>query len=162
MANRATRRVSDDNHSTFQTTVTDDPRLAVVFASVFDLHSRPFENRQRIFKVETALRKSPVSLGWIERQTHADNVSTKTWSGKGVRESGRADRKVLGLVGLLPPGSSHNPAMYSKRFDRPVIVTRHAAWLSVPGRDDNMVCAVLVLEEAVIVKTVMHHWELMP
>ena len=84
--------------------------------------------------------------------------------------------------------------VYSKRFDRPVIVTRHAAqrmaerafparlllelidegstrfsdsshlwaWLSVPGRDDNMVCAVLVLEEAVIVKTVMHHWELMP
>jgi hypothetical protein len=35
-------------------------------------------------------------------------------------------------------------------------------WLDVPGRDDNLLCAVLVLESAVIVKTVMHHWELMP
>ncbi len=84
--------------------------------------------------------------------------------------------------------------MFSTRFDRPVIVTRHArdrmaernvddelllqliddgltrysdgthlwAWLHVPGRADNLVCAVLVLEEAVIVKTVMHHWELLP
>lgn len=84
--------------------------------------------------------------------------------------------------------------MFSTRFDRPVIVTRHArdrmtersvddelllrlidggqtrysddthlwAWLDVPGRSDNLVCAVLVLEDAVIVKTVMHHWELLP
>lgn len=36
------------------------------------------------------------------------------------------------------------------------------AWLDVPGRTDNLVCAVLVLEAAVIVKTVMHRWELMP
>ena len=36
------------------------------------------------------------------------------------------------------------------------------AWLAVPQRDDNLLCAVLVLEEAVIVKTVMHHWELLP
>ena len=35
-------------------------------------------------------------------------------------------------------------------------------WLDVPDRDDNLLCAVLVLESAVIVKTVMHHWELMP
>lgn len=84
--------------------------------------------------------------------------------------------------------------MHSARFDRPVIVTRHAAlrmadrgisdvlllrvidegatrysdathlwaWMDVPGRNDNLVCAVLVLESAVIVKTVMHHWELLP
>ena len=84
--------------------------------------------------------------------------------------------------------------MHSARFDRPVIVTRHAqermaernisvallvqlidlgalryaddnhlwAWLEVPGRDDNLVCAALVLEHAVVVKTVMHRWELMP
>jgi len=32
--------------------------------------------------------------------------------------------------------------------------------LSVPGGDDNTVCAVLVLDMAVIVKTVRHHWEL--
>jgi len=84
--------------------------------------------------------------------------------------------------------------MHSARFNRPVIVTRHAAqrmverrvtpelllrvidegqtrysddirlwvWMDVPGRDDNLLCTVLVLEEAVIVKTVMHRWELMP
>lgn len=36
------------------------------------------------------------------------------------------------------------------------------AWLDVPGRHDNLLCAALVLEEAVIVKTVMHHWEVTP
>jgi hypothetical protein len=83
--------------------------------------------------------------------------------------------------------------MQSARFNRPVVVTRHAAqrmverqvtpelllkiidegktrysdefrlwvWLDVEGRSDNLLCAVLVLEEAVIVKTVMHHWELL-
>jgi hypothetical protein len=35
------------------------------------------------------------------------------------------------------------------------------AWRGVPGRSDNLVCAALVLDDAVvIVKTVMHHWEL--
>jgi Domain of unknown function (DUF4258) len=84
--------------------------------------------------------------------------------------------------------------MFSLRFNRPVVLTRHAlqrmaerhvdettllrvidhgqtrysdanrlwAWLQVPGRGDNLLCAVLVLETAVIVKTVMHHWEPMP
>jgi Domain of unknown function (DUF4258) len=84
--------------------------------------------------------------------------------------------------------------MFSARFNRSVIVTRHAAqrmvqrhvtdelllcvieegkirysdecrlwvWLDIPGRDDNLLCTALVLEDAVIVKTVMHHWELMP
>lgn len=36
------------------------------------------------------------------------------------------------------------------------------AWLGIAGRIDNLICVVLVLEDAVIVKTVMHHWELMP
>lgn len=36
------------------------------------------------------------------------------------------------------------------------------AWLDVPGRNDNLMCAVLVLDDALIVKTVMHHWELLP
>ena len=36
------------------------------------------------------------------------------------------------------------------------------AWLNVPGRDDNLLCAVLILEDALIVKTLMHRWELMP
>jgi hypothetical protein len=35
------------------------------------------------------------------------------------------------------------------------------AWLQVPERADNLLCAAVVLDDAVIVKTVMHHWELM-
>lgn len=89
-------------------------------------------------------------------------------------------------------GTPHH--MFSARFNRLVVVTRHAvqrmaerqidealllrvldegetrysdaarlwAWLAVPGRDDNLLCAVLVLEDVVVVKTVMHHWEPMP
>jgi hypothetical protein len=84
--------------------------------------------------------------------------------------------------------------MNSTRFQRPVILTRHAmirmaersiseaallevidtgdtryadathlwAFKAFPARDDNLLCAVLVLEEAVIVKTVMHHFEVLP
>ena len=83
--------------------------------------------------------------------------------------------------------------MRSVRFNRPIVVTRHAAqrmaersvpddllvrlidegdtrysdethlwaWLNVAGRDDNLLCLALFLENAVIVKTVMHRWELM-
>ncbi|MGE1070922.1 DUF4258 domain-containing protein, partial [Pantoea agglomerans] len=36
------------------------------------------------------------------------------------------------------------------------------AWLDVPERADNLLCAAVVLDDALIVKTVMHHWELMP
>lgn len=81
--------------------------------------------------------------------------------------------------------------MFSARYQRPVILTRHAqqrmqerridaalvlrvidegqtrhadstrlwCWLQAPGRDDNFICAVLVLEDVVVVKTVMHRWE---
>lgn len=84
--------------------------------------------------------------------------------------------------------------MFSTRFARPVVLTRHArqrmverqidealllrvidegstrysdathlwAWLHVPGRDDNLLCAAVVLDDAVVVKTVMHRWEPMP
>ncbi len=80
--------------------------------------------------------------------------------------------------------------MFSVRFNRLVILTRHAAqrmaersispaellvvvdtggtrykddahlWAfkHFNQRDDNLVCAVLVLEDAVVVKTVMHHF----
>ena len=83
-------------------------------------------------------------------------------------------------------------AMHSRRFDRPIILTRHARlrmderniseaeWLAVidtgetrykdashlwafkhiAERADNLVCAVLVLEDSVVVKTVMHHFSL--
>lgn len=84
----------------------------------------------------------------------------------------------------------YNYLMNSKKFNRPVIITRHAALRMVernitqaqlldiidtgetkysdethlwafkhlPDRDDNLVCAVLVLENAVVIKTVMHHF----
>jgi Domain of unknown function (DUF4258) len=84
--------------------------------------------------------------------------------------------------------------LFSHRFNRPVVITQHAAlrmaerdisrellleivdhgqtryrdathlwaWLENSGRHDNLLCAVLVLEDAVVVKTVMHHWEALP
>ena len=80
--------------------------------------------------------------------------------------------------------------MHSTRFNRPVILTRHAAqrmaersitdaellavidtggtrfkdethlwaYKHLAGRADNLICAVLVLETAVVVKTVMHEF----
>ena len=83
--------------------------------------------------------------------------------------------------------------MNSIRFQRRVILTRHArlrmverritdemllevidhgetryrddthlwAFMQFPERDDNLLCAVLVLEDAVIVKTVMHHFSIL-
>jgi hypothetical protein len=82
--------------------------------------------------------------------------------------------------------------MYSARFNRLIVLTRHAAirmaqrsisnaellevidtgntrfkddshlWAfkHIAGRADNLICAVLVLEDAVIVKTVMHDFML--
>jgi hypothetical protein len=84
-------------------------------------------------------------------------------------------------------------AMFSTRFDRPVIVTRHArirmterdisdamllevidsgetryrdsshlwAFKDFPERQDNLICAVVILEDAVVVKTVMHHFSIL-
>lgn len=46
----------------------------------------------------------------------------------------------------------------SMRYSDPV---RLWAWLEVPERQDNLLCLALVLEAAVVVKTVMHHWEVM-
>lgn len=82
--------------------------------------------------------------------------------------------------------------MYSTRYQRPIILTRHAlqrmaersiseaellavidtgdtrfkdsthlwAYKHLMGRADNLICAVLVLEDAVVVKTVMHDFTL--
>ncbi|MBF0383107.1 MAG: DUF4258 domain-containing protein [Magnetococcales bacterium] len=35
-------------------------------------------------------------------------------------------------------------------------------WLSkgYPDRDDNLICAAVVLEDAIVIKTVMHKWKL--
>lgn len=84
-------------------------------------------------------------------------------------------------------------AMFSVRFQRAVVVTRHArmrmterdisdamllevidrgetryrdsthlwAFMEFPERNDNLLCAVLVLEGAVVVKTVMHHFSML-
>ena len=84
-------------------------------------------------------------------------------------------------------------AMFSVRFNRPVVITRHAlermvareisetmlldvidngetryrdsthlwAFKEFPERHDNLLCAVVVLEDAVVVKTVMHHFSLL-
>lgn len=84
-------------------------------------------------------------------------------------------------------------AMFSIRFQRPVIVTRHArirmierdisdamllevidrgetryrdsshlwAFKDFPERHDNLICAVVILEDAVVVKTVMHHFSIL-
>ena len=83
------------------------------------------------------------------------------------------------------------PLLFSQRFEREIIITRHAAmrmsersmtetmlleiidtgetryrdeshlWAfkTFPERADNFLCAVLVLEDRLIVKTVMHHFE---
>ncbi len=82
--------------------------------------------------------------------------------------------------------------MYSTRYQRPLILTRHTlkrmaeraiteaellavvdtggtrfkddthlwAYKHLAGRADNLICAVLVLEDAVVVKTVMHDFTL--
>jgi hypothetical protein len=82
--------------------------------------------------------------------------------------------------------------LFSQRFARRIIVTRHArlrmaerniddhmlvdiidhgqtrfrdpthlwAFKHFPARNDNLLCTVLVLEDSVVVKTVMHHFEL--
>ena len=36
------------------------------------------------------------------------------------------------------------------------------AYKALPNRDDNLICAVLVLEDKVVVKTIMHHFEVLP
>lgn len=88
--------------------------------------------------------------------------------------------------------NEYNKRMFSTRFNRPVILTRHAvkrmgerniteaqllavidtgdtrfkddshlwAYKHLAGRADNLICAVLVLETAVVVKTVMHDFTL--
>ena len=84
-------------------------------------------------------------------------------------------------------------SMFSIRFQRSVIITRHArirmtdrgipdamlldvidygetryrddthlwAYKDFPERNDHLLCAVLVLENAVVVKTVMHHFSIL-
>ena len=100
-----------------------------------------------------------------------------------VAESAGGCKAVANLY-----STEYNKSMFSIRFNRPVILTRHAAlrmgersvtqaqllavidtgdtrfkddthlwaYKHLAGRADNLICAVLVLETAVVVKTVMH------
>ena len=87
VADRATRRVSDDNHPVLQAAVADDSTFTVVHARVFDLYGRSFKHDQSIFEVKAALSESLLSLGWIERQAHLVSVSTKTIRGNVIVET---------------------------------------------------------------------------
>jgi len=96
-------------------------------------------------------------------------------------------------VAPFPEGMIGCPAMFSDRFQKPIIVTDHARnrmidrdisdvllldmietgdirysdktrlWIAkrFAERDDNLLCAAVALETALVVKTVMHHfsWE---
>jgi hypothetical protein len=131
--------------------------------------------------------------GWADAQTHAAFFSIDRRS----RAQGLALELPNALEARVPAGCFSRydrQRMYSHRFGRPVVITRHAAqrmaaraispellleivdtgatryrdatrlwaWLRVDGRHDNLLCVALVLEDVVVVKTVMHHWETMP
>lgn len=91
----------------------------------------------------------------------------------------------------MTPLYGYNIEMFSTRFQRDIVITRHAQmrmqargigeallleviesgetryrdaahlWVfkEFSDRSDNLLCAVLVLEDKLIVKTVMHHFE---
>jgi hypothetical protein len=52
--------------------------------------------------------------------------------------------------------------MYSERFQRRIDVTRHARQrMQYADRDDSLLCvAALLIAEAVVVKTLMHRFQL--
>ena len=63
---------------------------------------------------------------------------------------------------LTPGGAAILPTIIAAGSIRQRDATHLWVWLDVEGRADNLLCVVLVLEPAVVVKTVMHHWELLP
>jgi hypothetical protein len=67
---RATRCVSNDDHSPGQRPVANDALFAVLFARVFDLKGNSREHDFSIPKVEPSFHQSLVTLGWIECDTH--------------------------------------------------------------------------------------------
>ena len=38
----------------------------------------------------------------------------------------------------------------------------HWVYKEYPGRKDNLLCVAAVIDQAFVVKTVMHHWEIAP
>jgi len=78
MARCATLRVPNDDKTTVQAAVADDPSLAVVLPCVLDLDSDALEHDSGILKVKAAVSKGSVSLGLIIGDVHVDSVSTRT------------------------------------------------------------------------------------
>ena len=78
MAFCATLRVPNDDETTVQAAVADDPSLAVVLPRVFDLDSNSVEDGCSILKVKAAVSKVSVSLGLIKGDAHLTSVSTIT------------------------------------------------------------------------------------
>ena len=76
MARCATLRVPNDDKTTIQAAVADDPSLAIVLPRVLDLYSDPVEHECGIRKVKAAVSKGSVSLGLIKGDAHVDSVST--------------------------------------------------------------------------------------
>ena len=76
MAHCATLRVPNDDETTVQAAVADDPSLAVVLPCVFDLDSDSFEDGCSILKVKAAVSKRSISLALIICDAHLDSVST--------------------------------------------------------------------------------------
>lgn len=69
VANRATRRVPDDDHTVFEAAVADDSTFAVVPTRVFNLDGRTFKDDQGVFEIEAALFES--LLSWLDRRSGA-------------------------------------------------------------------------------------------
>jgi hypothetical protein len=47
-------------------------------------------------------------------------------------------------------------------MDREVDDGHHWLYKHYPDRSDNLLCAAAVVENVLVVKTVMHHWEITP
>jgi hypothetical protein len=85
VANRATRRVSDDDHPACQEAITDDSALSVVPSRIFNLDGRTFKDRHCVSEVETTLHESLFSLSLIKGDSHLVIVYTKIIQIKAMR-----------------------------------------------------------------------------
>jgi hypothetical protein len=83
MTRCATLCITNNDKTTVQAAVADDPSLAVVLPCVLDLDSDAFKHDCGILKVQAAVSKGSVPLGLIIGDAHVDSVSTRT----GLRKS---------------------------------------------------------------------------
>jgi hypothetical protein len=109
-------------------------------------------------------------VGWIGWRAQAAGKGTLAWPSSGT---GGGDRLVseqgeqgAGWELLRMTEQAVTDELLLRMLEEGDTRYRDAShlwvWLRVPGRDDNLLCAVLVLEHVLIVKTVLHRWELMP